>query len=108
MSHIAAPPAKFTVKLVEIVNHDVYPAVKIVFETDKYPITFYLLTPEGAAVYSYTATEPEKVVYLYLTPGEPYANIVNERHCIVKAYYLGKEIWRKEIVCKGVKPKVRV
>lgn len=105
---ITTPPTKFTVKSIEIVDYDGYPAIKIVFETNKYPITFHLLTPEGKEIWTYTATEPEKVVYLYLVPGGLHANIVGRNRYLIEAYYLNKEIWSKEITIKGVIPSVKI
>jgi len=104
---ITAPP-KFEVKSIVTVDHDGYPAFKIVFETDKYPVEFCLMTPEGEKIYSISAGKPEKVVYLHLTPMKPYMNIVEEKSYVIKVLYLDKEIWKKEISVKGVKPSVEI
>ena len=104
---VSVPP-KIEVKSVTVVDHNDYPAIKVVFETEKYPVKFYLMTPEGEKIYSTSASEPEKVVYLYLTPMKPYTNIVEEGKYIVKVLYLDKEIWEKEIDIKGVKPSIEI
>lgn len=105
---IVTPPAKFEVKSIAIADHDGYPAVKIAFETSKYPVSFYLLSPEGEKIDGEMASEPEKVAYLHLTPFKPYTNVVGERSYIVKAYYSNTEIWTKNITIKGVKPEVKL
>jgi len=104
---VSVPP-KIEVKSAAVVDHDGYPAIKVVFETEKYPVKFYLMTPEGEEIYSTSASEPEKVVYLHLTPMKPYTNIIEERKYIVKVLYLDKEIWEKEIDIKGVKPSIEI
>jgi len=104
---VSVPP-KIEVKSVAVVDHDSYPAIKIMFETDKYPVKFYLMTPEGEEIYSTSASEPEKVVYLHLTPMKPYTNILKERKYVVKALYLDKEIWEEEMDVKGVEPSIEI
>jgi len=66
------------------------------------------MTHEGEEVYSATATEPEEVVYLHLTPLKPYTNVVEGGEYVIKAYYLDDEIWKGEIEVKGVKPSIEV
>ncbi|MHB9301900.1 hypothetical protein [Thermofilum pendens] len=105
--YAATPPAKFEVGSVEVVDHNGYPALRVSFTTDKYPVDFYLLTPEGEKVDYASASEPERVVYLHLTY-EPYANIAEEKRYVVKAFYLKSELWSREVTVKGVKPEVEV
>jgi len=97
----------FEVKSIEIVDHNGNAAVKIIFSTSKYPIDFYILTADGEKVYYVTVDAPESVAYLHLTP-YGYTNIIGERAYVIKAYYLGEEVWNKTIVVKGVKPEIEV
>jgi len=97
----------FEVKSIGIVDHNGNAAVKIIFSTSKYPIDFYILTADGEKVYYVTVDAPESVAYLHLTP-YGYTNIIGERAYMIKAYYLGKEVWNKTIVVKGVKPEIEV
>lgn len=93
----AVSPPHFTVKSVEIVDYDGYPAIEISFTTNKYPVDFYLMSPNGSEIYEYTATQPETADYLYLTPGEPYHNIVGEHEYVIDAYYSGNRIWSYDL-----------
>jgi len=105
---IAMPPIKFEAKSIEIVDRDGYPTVKIVFETSKYPVSFYLLTSEGEKISESTVDKPEKVTYLPLKSLKPFTNIVKEVSYVMKAYYSNTEIWSKKITIKGVKPEVKL
>jgi len=57
---ITKPSFGFEVKSIEIVDRDGYPSVKIRFETNKYPVSFYLLSSEGEKIDNKTIFEPEK------------------------------------------------
>jgi len=105
---VATPPAKFNVNSIEIVDYDGYPAIRLAFETEKYPIDFYLLTPDGEKLDYKIAMEPEKVKYLYLTSFKPYTNIIGKRIYMIKAYYLNEELWNKTIIIEGVKPEINI
>jgi len=60
---------------ITITDHDSYPCFRISFRTDSYPITF-LLMEEGRLLDTNVANKPGDVVYLHLTPGRPFTNIV--------------------------------
>jgi len=94
----------FTVNSVSIVDHNGIPSVKIVFDTRKYPITFYLLSSEGEKLGQTSASIPEKVVYLSLAKW--HENIVGRRMYQVKAYYYDNEVWSTSLTVNGVKPEV--
>jgi len=104
---VVTPPTKFNVSSIEIVDYNGYPAIRLVFETEKYPIDIYLFTPDGEKLDYKIATEPEKVEYLYLTY-DLYKNIIGERTYVIKVYYLNEELWNKTITIKGVKPEIDI
>ncbi len=98
----------FEVKEIKVVDHKGYPCLKISFKTDSYPVVFKLLTPEGELIYSWAAEKPEEVVYLYLTPGNPYKNILGPKSYVVRAFYGDKELWKNEVSIKGTGADVKI
>lgn len=60
---------------ITITDHNGYPCFRISFRTDSYPITF-LLTEKGRLLDTNVANKTGDVVYLHLTPGRPFTNIV--------------------------------
>ncbi|RSN75997.1 hypothetical protein D6D85_05035 [Candidatus Methanodesulfokora washburnensis] len=83
-----------------------YPAIRILFKTDKYPVKFYLMTPEGDMINSYEAKLPEETAYLAI--GKPWENIVGSRSYVVKAFIEEKEVFRREVNVKGLSGSARV
>ncbi|RSN76298.1 hypothetical protein [Candidatus Methanodesulfokora washburnensis] len=83
-----------------------YPGIKILFKTDKYPVKFYLLTPEGEVMDSYKAELPEEVAYL--TIGNPYENVIGSREYVIKAFIGNEEVLKREIEVKGLSGSIRI
>jgi hypothetical protein len=107
------PP--LTVKSVEVTDAESkppevlglhYPAIRILFKTDKYPVKFYLMTPGGDVINSYEAKLPEETAYLAI--GKPWENIVGSRSYVVKAFIEDKEVFRREVYVKGLSGSVRI
>lgn len=101
-------PPEFKVTSLGIVDDNGYPAIRIVFETDKYPITFKLLAPQGKEIYTYIATKGEKLVHLHLTPLAPYTNVIGPQKYVVKVFYMESELASLDITVEGVKPVIRI
>ena len=98
----------FEIKSIGIADHDGYPCFKILFKTSDYPVTFRLLTKEGELVDTNMANKPEEVIYLYLTPGKPYANIVGSKSYVIKAFYGDKEVYSGSFDVKGAKADLKI
>jgi len=99
---IAVPPLKFEVKSIAVVDYDGYPAVKIDFETNRYPVMFKLSLLGGGEIDTRAVSKSEKVIYLYL--GDKNTNIIGPKTYTVNVFYSGNLIWSKNIVVEGVKP----
>ncbi|RSN77415.1 MAG: hypothetical protein DSO07_10105 [Thermoproteota archaeon] len=98
----------FEVRSIGVVDYDGYPCLKISFRTGDYPIEFKLLTKEGESIYFTFATKPEEVVYLYLTPGKPFTNIVGSKSYVIKAFYGDKEVYSGSFDVKGAKADLKI
>jgi hypothetical protein len=98
----------FEVRSIRIVDHDDSPCFKISFKTSDYPIKFYLLTKEGELIDTYVADKPEEVVYLYLTPGKSFTNIVGPKSYVIRAFYEDKEVYSSSFDINGAKADLKI
>ncbi|ACB08080.1 hypothetical protein [Candidatus Korarchaeum cryptofilum] len=98
----------FEVRGVGVVDHEGYPCLKISFKTSDYPITFRLLTEEGELIDTYVASKPEEVVYLHLTPFNPYTNIIGPKSYMIKAFYHDEELYSINFEVKGARAELKI
>jgi archaellum component FlaF (FlaF/FlaG flagellin family) len=90
----------FSVEGVEVVDDKGSPAVRVKFETDKYPIEFVLMTSDGEILDTYVAEFPERVAKLKIY----YEHVNLEIH----AYHDNVELWNTSLRLKGIEPLIRI
>jgi hypothetical protein len=107
---IIKPP--LTVKSVEVTDIKLtapigmpdfhYPAIKISFKADKWPVFFQLMK----VVESYVPNPSEEVAYLAI--GGSRENIAEPRSYVVRAIIDNKEVFKREIDLRGLSGSVRI
>jgi len=97
---------EFKVTQTAITDNNGFPSIKLVFETEKYPLTFKLFTREGELVDQTIASQGETVEYLSFTGSGYKKNLIGPKSFVIKTYYGGEEIYNRSIEVKGVIPKL--
>ncbi len=109
LTTITGRRVEFKIKSISVIDRNFYPTLKIIFESNVYPLEFMFYRVKGGEVEwagEAIAEEPQNVVYKRI--GGYMENIIGPLKLILNVRHQGVKVYTENITIQGIKPQIKI